>query len=89
MQERIQLEDGDPLSLAGSGGKTKQKRTRSNHIASLEQRLRIALGTKVDIRPGNRGRGQIVIHFRGNEEFERLSRLVLEAGSDNVQSFVG
>ena len=51
--------------------------------------MRIALGTKVDIKQNGRGRGQLVIHFRGNEEFERLTQLILHSGEDEMQSFAG
>ncbi len=83
--EKLQAEDGGP-SLSGRNSK-KKARTRNSHLASLEQRLRIALGTKVDIRPGNRGRGQIVIQFRGHDEFERLTELLLEANGEGIQTF--
>jgi ParB family chromosome partitioning protein len=32
----------------------------------------MALGTKVDIKQSNQGRGKIVLHFTSNDEFERL-----------------
>jgi len=41
------------------------------HLASLEEVLRVSLGVRVDIRPKRKG-GQIVVHFRDTEEFERL-----------------
>ncbi len=69
--------------------KPKKARTKSSQVASLEQKIRIALGTKVDIKQTGRGRGQLVIHFRGNEEFERLTNLLLENGEDELQSFAG
>ena len=86
VQERIQLEDGD---ASASPGKTqrKKRRTRSAHVASLEQKLRIELGTKVEIREGSRGRGQIVIHFRNGDEFERLTELIQSGDDDALQSF--
>ena len=46
-------------------------RTRSSQLAALEQELRTALGTKVDVRTTAAGRGKIVIHFTGPDEFER------------------
>lgn len=67
----------------------KKSRTKSSQIASLEQRIRIALGTKVDIKQTGRGRGQLVIQFRGNDEFERLTELLLDSGPDDVKSFAG
>lgn len=55
-------------------------RTKSDQIASLEQQLRLALGTKVEIRQSSRGRGKIVIHFGNADEFDRL-RTTLDANS--------
>ena len=48
------------------------KRTKSDQIASLEQELRIAFGTKVEIKQTARGRGRLIIHFANVDEFERL-----------------
>lgn len=57
------------------------KRTHSGHVASLEQQLRLALGTKVEIRQGAKGRGKLVVHYTSHDEFERLMRqLGAEAG---------
>ena len=83
--EKLQAEE-DGLLHTGVKPK-KNRRTQSSHLASLEQRLRIALGTKVEIRPGNRGRGQIVIQFRGHDEFERLTEMLLAASGEDVQRF--
>ena len=67
----------------------KKTRTKTSQIASLEQKIRIALGTKVDIKQTGRGRGQLVIQFRGNDEFERLTELLLECAQDELESFAG
>jgi ParB family transcriptional regulator, chromosome partitioning protein len=56
----------------------KQRRTRSDQIASLEQEFRHALGTKVEIRASSRGRGKIVIHFQNHDEFDRLREQLTE-----------
>ena len=53
-----------------------QPRTKSTQIASLEQQLRISLGTKVEIKQTSRGKGRIIVHFGGAEEFERLRQLL-------------
>ena len=37
----------------------------------LEQELRIALGTKVEIKQSAKGRGTIVIHFTDSDDFDR------------------
>ncbi|HUY88820.1 MAG TPA: ParB/RepB/Spo0J family partition protein [Pirellulales bacterium] len=73
VQETIHAADAEPLSVVtAEGQRAPVKRTRSKHIASLEQELRTALGTKVDIRQGAKGRGKIAIHFANADEFERL-----------------
>ena len=56
------------------------RKTRDRQLEALEQELRMALGTTVKIKTGAKNRGQIVISFKGNEEFERLREL-LHAGS--------
>lgn len=88
VQEHIEKEDSDPLD-PNEKKNPRRRRTgpRSQHVASLEQQLRILLGTKVDLRQANRGRGQIVIHFRSGEEFERLSHLLQSAAGGTPQSF--
>lgn len=81
-----------PRSAAASP-KTKSPRrsARSAHIASLEQELRAALGTKVEIREAarRRGRGQIIVHFSSNEEFERLHRYLVEQTDTMPRSEAG
>jgi ParB family transcriptional regulator, chromosome partitioning protein len=62
--------------LAVIGGEAAQRRKpsrkSSEQCANLEQELRAALGTKVDIKQRAHGRGQLVIHFTSHEEFDRL-----------------
>jgi ParB family chromosome partitioning protein len=53
-------------------------RTRSDHLASLEQELRLAVGAKVDVRQSAKGRGRIVIHFKNHEEFDRVFAFLTE-----------
>ena len=52
-------------------------RKRNSHLAALEEQFKRALGAKVEIRQARRG-GKIVIHFKDDEEFERLSDLLCE-----------
>ncbi|MFN3467357.1 MAG: ParB/RepB/Spo0J family partition protein, partial [Candidatus Brocadiales bacterium] len=47
----------------------------NHHIRSLEDRLRRALGLKVQIRQTN-GKGKIILYFQGNAQFERLVGLL-------------
>ena len=75
VHETIREEDGERLS-AVSTSDVSPIRARNEQLVALEQELRIALGTKVDIRQTSRGRGKMVIHFSTHEEFERLRSLI-------------
>jgi ParB family chromosome partitioning protein len=88
VQERIQQEDGLVLGVVDGTSNTRQ-RTRSDQVASLEQELRIALGTKVEIRQGGRGRGRIVVHFKNHDEFERIQRILTDVHDTDVQNRAG
>ena len=61
-----------PASLA----KSTTKRAPSSHIRQLETEMKMALGTKVQIKQGTREKGQIVIHYANSDEFERLKSLM-------------
>jgi len=78
VQEYIHSLDDDLLSLVTSEGQSKSvpRRTRSEHLVSLEQQLRSTLGTKVDLKQGARGRGKVTIHFKNHDEFDRLLGLL-------------
>jgi ParB family chromosome partitioning protein len=79
VSQRIAQEDSEPLKVVGGRESSSTTRTRNDQIASLEQELRTALGTKVDIRQNAKGRGKIVIQFTGHDEFERLRSLLTDA----------
>jgi len=69
--------EGDaPDILPGPG---KSRRTKSDHVASLEQEFRHALGLKVAITANARGRGKLVIHFADHDEFDRLREHLIDA----------
>jgi ParB family chromosome partitioning protein len=74
VQQAIHQSDHEPLSLVGADAPRRGKaphRSR-DQAAALEQELRAALGTKVDLKQRTGGRGQIVIHFTSHDEFDRL-----------------
>lgn len=75
VQDRILAEDSEPLEGQNKKPKT---RTPNQQIASLEQELRNALGTKVDVRQTARGRGRFVIHFKNHDEFDRLHSYLVD-----------
>ncbi len=81
VQELIAREDAEPLTVAAN---SPAARTQNQQIASLEQEIRRALGAKVDIRKGASGRGRIVIHFKGHDEFERIHAYLVDGDYDNV-----
>jgi ParB family chromosome partitioning protein len=82
VQERIHSLEGDMLRVVDAeGNSTPAPRPRNEQLASLEQELRTALGTKVDLSRTARGRGKILIHFKSHDEFERLRQVLTGAAS--------
>ncbi len=69
----------------GSNAAIRKQRTRDRHIESLQQDLKSALGTKVQIKPGKNERGQIVIHYGNHAEFDRLREIL--TGQDPAGKF--
>ena len=88
VSERIQQEDGPVLGVVDGTSNTRP-RTRSEQVGTLEQELRTALGTKVEIRQGGRGRGRIVIHFKSHDEFERIREILTDIGDTDIQNRAG
>ena len=88
VHDSIHRADREPLLIVTSDGES-QPPTRSGHLAELEQLLRAALGTKVDIRQTAKGRGRIVIHFAGHEEFERLEEYLCRRDLRTEQRQIG
>lgn len=56
----------------------RRRRTREPEIERMQDDLRAALGTKVQVTTGKRG-GRITIDFYSNEELERLYELLLQS----------
>ena len=78
VQDTIRTADAEPFAVVGGDDQAKPARApaRHAHLSALEQELRTALGTKVVIRQTARGRGRIILHFSGHDEFERLRTLL-------------
>lgn len=72
VQDKVNLAEPPIVDHDDDAPIAKPKVTRGKHAASLEQQLRLALGTKVDIRQSAKSRGKIIIHFANTEEFDRL-----------------
>ncbi len=67
---------GDALKPAALSTTTRTRRTSSGHVSQLETELKMALGTKVQIKQGTREKGQIVVHYANSAEFERIKALL-------------
>ncbi len=82
--ERIRAED-DPHGLEQPETGSPSQGSSRDHLVPLEQKLRRALGTSVDIREAAKGRGTIAIHFTSREEFDRLYNDLLDRqGNDRM-----
>lgn len=64
---------------------SRQKRTVTPHIETMQNELRHQLGTKVEIRQTSKGRGKITIHFTSAEEFERLRAMLAEQSKPTLR----
>lgn len=88
VHDHIHQMDVEPLSVVDSQGNTRPaKRSPSEHLLQMEQQLKLALGTKVDLKQTAKGRGKITIHFNNLEEFERLRAIL--SGEDGSFSEAG
>ena len=74
VSETLKAEDGAIAGSVNVARAANRKRT-SPQVAALEQRLRLSLGTKAEIRQSASGRGKISISFANNDEFERIYAL--------------
>ncbi len=55
------------------------KKEAGAHVEAEETRLGLALGTKVQVvESGSGGRGRIVVEFYSNEDYERISRIIVD-----------
>ena len=75
VQEKLEVANEDVIAIS-PGTKSRRRRTQSGQVASLEQELKSAIGTHVEIRQTSGGRGRIIIHFHSREEFERLRAIL-------------
>jgi len=55
----------------------RKRRTLDSQIASLQQEMKQALGTKIQIKQGTRQKGQIIVHYSNHAEFERLHEILM------------
>lgn len=77
VQNQVHQLDDELLRIVGDDGVSrKPKATRSEHLATLEQELQTAVGTKVALQQNAKGKGKITLHFKDADEFERLRQLL-------------
>jgi ParB family chromosome partitioning protein len=80
VHDRVHSLEGDQLRIVDAEGNSRPvERPRNEQVASLEQELRIALGTKVDLSQTAKGKGKLTIHFQSHEAFERIRQLLTAA----------
>ena len=70
----------DSLATSALTTQLRKKKGRSAHVDQLETELKMALGTKVQIKQGTREKGQIVVHFSDSAEFDRIKNLISGRG---------
>ena len=73
------------MEAPGSRVNQTEKRTKTDHLLSLEQEMKMALGTKVEIRQTGKGKGKIVISYSNELEFERIRRAFSETSGSQKQ----
>ena len=78
-----QIESEDSFGTTGKVRRTRQ--TPDSQVQALEQELKTALGTKVQIKQGARQKGQIVISFTNADEFERFAENIGRWDGDRPQ----
>ncbi|MEC8411784.1 MAG: ParB/RepB/Spo0J family partition protein [Planctomycetota bacterium] len=72
-ERRVHQQIADEDSLGETSASTTLKRSSTPlQIKALEQQLRRALGTTVEIKATRRGKGKIMVHFNNNDEFIRI-----------------
>jgi ParB family chromosome partitioning protein len=80
-EQLVQEASQGGLRIVGDDGVSRQPgATRSEQIASLEQELAMALGTKVALSQNAKGAGKITLHFKDADEFERLRAILRGQG---------
>lgn len=83
VQEFIRNAD-QPLSIVDAEGNTRVSPMQpGQHLRDIEEQLRMAIGTKVDVRQSAKGKGRVTIHFTSHEEFDRIRELLVDNASQD------
>ncbi len=89
VREYVHNEDIPPSAGGGPRKRKPPQQRLSPQLQALEQKFRMVLGTKVSIKATATGRGQISIHFRNADEFERLKGLLIDSLTAQLRSLTG
>ena len=73
VQAGLTVRDAETLARRGAGARpaVRRRSSASSDLAAVEDQLRNSLGTRVELRRGQRG-GRLTIHFYSDEELESL-----------------
>ncbi|MCA9236599.1 MAG: ParB/RepB/Spo0J family partition protein [Planctomycetales bacterium] len=89
VKDRLQNLDGGLSIIDAEGNSRPSPMQPGQHLRDLEEQLRLALGTKVDLKQSAKGKGRITIHFASHEEFDRLKVVLTGAGQQQADFQVG
>jgi ParB family chromosome partitioning protein len=85
--DHIRRADAQPLSIVDAEGNSRPSPIQpGQHLRDMEEQLRLALGSKVEIKQSAKGRGRITIHFASHEEFERLRAMLGQSSAAQMTS---
>ncbi|HLF79988.1 MAG TPA: ParB/RepB/Spo0J family partition protein [Dehalococcoidia bacterium] len=68
---RLSVRDAETMSKGRVKTRAPARRRTPADVAALEEQLRVALGTRVELRKGRRG-GRLVVYFFSDEELEAI-----------------
>jgi ParB family transcriptional regulator, chromosome partitioning protein len=86
MVQEVSTGDAPALSVIDEDGNSHPVERSADNLAVLEQELRNALGTKVQLTQSAKGRGKITIHFASHEEFDRVRGHLMHSSIPNSQT---
>jgi ParB family chromosome partitioning protein len=70
--KQLHTEDRPANGAGGGGGGGKEPAAKTAHVQGIEDELRQKLGLKVEVRVKGKDRGQVVLSFESNDDFERV-----------------
>lgn len=80
--EKLSVREVEKLvrKIANSDKKKPVKKTEKTEVLykNYVEKMRMALGSKVDVNAGKNGKGKIIIDFTSNDEFERIFDIIVE-----------